>query len=309
MDQTALHDHRLKAALSICMAMIIAVSCDAIVKHLSAHYPIHLVNTIRFALTLPSGLFLIYRQQAVTRLFSGQYGVLITRGVLIALGNLFFMLAAATIPLADGVALFFTMPFFVAGLVPLLIGERVPLIRWITIIIGFVGVIVMTRPGTSMFQKEALLAILCAFFYGMGQVLTRRLDPTLPTAVTALWQSSVYTIFNMVLALIFGFGLISPSGNASLDFLTRGWLMPEISDLGLMLLAGLLSCFQIPFQVAGYRYAESSFVAPFEYTAMIWAVFYGILIFGDIPDSATIIGAVIVAAAGLVMLRFDRKKI
>ena len=76
-----------------------------------------------------------------------------------------------------------------------------------------------------------------------------------------------------------------------------------------MLLAGLLSCFQIPFQVAGYRYAESSFVAPFEYTAMIWAVFYGILIFGDIPDIATIIGAVIVAAAGLVMLRFDRKKI
>ena len=219
------------------------------------------------------------------------------------------MLAAATIPLADGVALFFTMPFFVAGLVPFLIGERVPLIRWVTIIIGFFGVIIMTRPGTSMFQKESLLAILCAFFYGMGQILTRRLDPSLPTSVTALWQGSVYTIFYLLLALFFGFGLVSPSGNASLDFLTRGWIIPEIPDLGLMLLAGLLSCFQIPFQVAGYRYAESSFVAPFEYTAMIWAVFYGIIIFGDIPDSATIIGAIIVATAGLVMLRFDRKKI
>jgi len=309
MDTTALHDHRVKAALSICMATIIAVSCDAIVKHLSAYYPIHLVNTIRFTLTLPSGLYLIYRQEALNRFFSSQYGVLITRGVLIALGNLFFMLASASISLVDCVALFFTMPFFVAGLVPFLIGERVPLIRWVTIIIGFVGVIVMTRPGTSMFQKEALLAILCAFFYGMGQVLTRRLDPTLPTAVTALWQSSVYTLFYLMLALVFGFDLIAPSGNASLDFLTRGWIMPELPHLGLMLLAGLLSCFQIPFQVAGYRYAESSFVAPFEYTAMIWAVIYGVLIFGDIPDNATIIGAIIVAAAGLVMLRFDRKKI
>lgn len=309
METPSLHDHRVKAALSICMAMIIAVSCDAIVKHLSAHYPIHLVNTIRFAFTLPSGFYLVFRQNALKRILTPQYGTLITRGLLIALGNLFFMLAAATIPLADGVALFFTMPFFVAGLVPFLIGERVPLIRWVTIIIGFFGVIIMTRPGTSMFQKESLLAILCAFFYGMGQILTRRLDPSLPTSVTALWQGSVYTIFYLLLALFFGFGLVSPSGNASLDFLTRGWIIPEIPDLGLMLLAGLLSCFQIPFQVAGYRYAESSFVAPFEYTAMIWAVFYGIIIFGDIPDSATIIGAIIVATAGLVMLRFDRKKI
>ena len=309
MDTLALHDRRLKAALSICAAMIIAVSCDTIVKHLSAGYPIHLVNTVRFVFTVPVGFYLVYRQQALPRLLSPQYGILLARGILIALGNLFFMLAAATIPLADGVALFFTMPFFVAGLVPFMIGEKVPLIRWITIIIGFEGVLVMTRPGTAMFQKEAILAILCAFFYGMGQVFTRRIDPSLPTAVTALWQGGVYSIFYLGLALIFGFGLVSPSGNASLDFLTRAWLLPSLQDFGLMLLAALLSCFQIPLQVAGYRYAESSFVAPFEYTAMIWAVFYGIFIFGDIPDNATIIGASIVAAAGLVMLRFDRKKI
>lgn len=307
MDTHALHDRRLKAALSICAAMIIAVSCDTIVKHLSATYPIHLVNTVRFVFTVPVGFYLVYRQHALPRLLSPQYGILLSRGILIALGNLFFMLAAATIPLADGVALFFTMPFFVAGLVPFLIGEKVPLIRWITIIIGFAGVLVMTRPGTAMFQKEAILAILCAFFYGMGQVFTRRIDPTLPTAVTALWQGGVYSIFYLGLALIFGFGFVSPSGNASLDFLTRAWLLPSLQDFGLMLLAALLSCFQIPLQVAGYRYAESSFVAPFEYTAMIWAVFYGIFIFGDIPDQATIIGASIVAAAGLVMLRFDRK--
>ncbi|MEY4090982.1 MAG: hypothetical protein RLZZ496_164, partial [Pseudomonadota bacterium] len=248
METQTLHDRRLKAALSICAAMIIAVSCDTIVKHLSATYPIHLVNTVRFVFTVPVGLFLVYRKQALPRLLSHQYGILLLRGILIALGNLFFMLAAATIPLADGVALFFTMPFFVAGLVPFMIGERVPLIRWVTIIIGFAGVLVMTRPGTAMFQKEAILAILCAFFYGMGQVFTRRIDPSLPTAVTALWQGSVYSIFYLTLALIFGFGLIAPSGNASLDFLTRAWLSPSLPDFGLMLLAALLSCFQIPLQ-------------------------------------------------------------
>jgi drug/metabolite transporter (DMT)-like permease len=304
---TLAHDQRLKAALSICGAMIVAVSCDTIVKHLSAHYPIHLVNTIRFALTIPTGLYLVYRERAFAALFPPQIKLLTMRGLLIALGNLFFMLAAATIPLADGVALFFTMPFFVAGVVPFLIGERVPLIRWITIAVGFIGVIIMTRPGTTLFQPEALLAVLCAFFYGIGQVLTRRIDPKLPTAITALWQGGVYTVFYISIALVFGFGLVAPSGNASLDFLTRAWAMPTGSDFGLMALAGLLSCAQIPLQVAGYRLAASSFVAPFEYTAMIWAVIYGVIVFGDIPDQATLIGACVVAAAGLIMLQFDRK--
>ena len=301
------HDQRVIAALSICGAMIAAVSCDTIVKHLSAHYPIHMVNTVRFALTVPTGLYLVYREGAFSSLVPPQFALLSMRGLLIALGNLFFMLGAATIPLADGVALFFTMPFFVAGVVPFLIGERVPLIRWVTIGVGFIGVIIMTRPGTTMFQPEALLAVLCAFFYGIGQVLTRRIDPKLPTAITAIWQSGLYTVFYITLALIFGFGLIAPSGNASLDFLTRAWAMPRAEDLGLMALAGLISCVQIPLQVAGYRLAASSFVAPFEYTAMIWAVIYGVIVFKDIPDEPTLIGAGIVAAAGLLMLRYDRK--
>ena len=220
-----------------------------------------------------------------------------------------FFTGVTLIPLNESAALTFAGPLFATVGAAIFLGENVRARRWAAIVIGFAGVLVMTRPGTAMFQKEAILAILCAFFYGMGQVFTRRIDPSLPTAVTALWQGGVYSIFYLTLALIFGFGLVAPSGNASLDFLTRAWLLPSLPDFGLMLLAALLSCFQIPLQVAGYRYAESSFVAPFEYTAMIWAVLYGIFIFGDIPDNATIIGASIVAAAGLVMLRFDRKKI
>jgi len=299
-------DRRLRAALFLCTAMILAVSCDAISKFLSHNYPIHEISLIRYFVTIPIGIAMAW-----TALRSAQSGLLnwkplILRSLLIASGNLLFMLAAATISLADGVAIYFTMPFFVAGIVPSILGEKVPLLRWIVIAVGFGGVLVMTRPGSTVFQPEALLALGCAFLYGLGQVLTRKIDRSLPTSIISLWQSGVFTLFYGSFALVFyGFDL-GATGNQSLDFLTRAWAFPTSLDLVLMVIAGVLSSLQLPLVVYAYKHAESSFIAPFEYTAMIWAVMWGVVVFGDIPDQMTVLGAAIVIIAGLFMVRFDR---
>ena len=288
--------------------MLLAVTCDAIVKRLSADYPIHEVNALRYLLTalvvLVASRSVLAREGIPLR----SLPILSLRGFLIGAGNLCFMLAAATISLADGVAIYFTMPFFVAGIVPRLIGERVPIIRWIAILIGFGGVIVMTRPGSSMFQPEALLALACAFLYGLGQVLTRKIDPAISASVISLWQGVVFTLLYAFLAVLFTSLGLGETGNKSLDFLTRSWVMPTLFDAGLIVAAGLLSSLVIPLVAYSYKHAEASFVAPFEYTAMVWAVLWGVVLFGDLPDWPTIIGAAIVIGAGIVMLRFDGRR-
>ncbi len=302
-------DRRLRSALLLCLAMVAAVSCDTITKFLSGSYPIHEIGLIRYFVTVPIGIGMAWTALRSSRTGFDEWRTLLLRGFFIAFANLMFMMAAATISLADGVAIFFTMPFFVAGIVPYLIGERVPVYRWIAITIGFAGVLVMTRPGSSVFQPEALLAIGCAFFYGLGQVLTRKLDPTLPASITSLWQSAVYTLFYGTLAVTAYAFDVGASGNKSLDFLTRLWLMPQPFDLALIVVAGLLTSIQLPLAVYAYKHAESSFAAPFEYTAMVWAVAWGYLVFGDMPDVPTMVGAFIVIAAGIYMLRRDQKRL
>ena len=301
-----LPDRRFRSASFLCLAMFAAVSCDTITKYLSAEYPIHEISLIRYSTTLPIGLGFAWSALRQNKSGVHEWKTLFLRGFFIAFANVMFMIAAATISLADGVAIFFTMPFFVAGIVPFLIGERVPFYRWIAISIGFAGVLVMTRPGSSVFQPEALFAIGCAFFYGLGQVLTRKLDRAIPLAIISFWQSGVYTLFYVVVTLLaYGFN-VGASGNKSLDFLTRLWIMPTGFDVVLMILAGLLTSLQLPLAVFAYKNAEASFVAPFEYTAMIWAVGWGYLIFGDRPDMPTVLGAAIVVLAGIYMLRRDQ---
>ena len=299
-------NRRIKAALFLCLAMVLAVSCDTISKFLSARYPIHEIGLVRYSVTIPIAIFVAWSALRSAQIGLMNWRPLLLRGLLIATGNLLFMLAAATISLADGVAIYFTMPFFVAGIVPFILGEKVPLLRWFVIAVGFGGVLVMTRPGSTIFQPEALLALGCAFLYGLGQVLTRRVDQSLPTSVTSLWQSAVFTLFHAGFAFAFYALDLGEAGNKSLAFLTRAWSFPTPIDIGMMMLAGVLSSLQLPLVVYAYKHAEASFIAPFEYTAMIWAVMWGVIVFGDVPDQMTLIGAAIVIVAGLFMVRFDR---
>lgn len=300
-------DSRLSGAIAICAAVGIAACTDALVKLLSGGYPIHQVNTVRCAVALVFCFAYVLQQRAIGALISDKTGFMIVRGFVLAMGNLCFFLAIAAMPLADAAAIYFTMPFFVAGLVAPFLGERVRAHRWLAIAGGFVGVIIMTRPGQGVFEPAAILALASAFFYGVGQAMARPLGHGVKPAVTAFWQAVMYTAVSVALALVFGTGAFDSEAHASLGFLTRGWIMPSMSDFAIMAFVGVVSGLLMPLFVYAYRMAEASFVAPFEYTAMFWAVMMGVVLFGDYPDLYTLSGAAIVIAAGLFMLRMDHK--
>jgi drug/metabolite transporter (DMT)-like permease len=256
--------------------------------------------------SLPFFLALVMIKGGFRALAAPKLSFLIIRGLILASGNLAFYLALATIPLADAVSIYFTMPFFVAAIAAPALGEKVRLYRWYAILAGFIGVIVMTKPGLGVFQPAALLALWSAFAYGIGQTMARPLAGIVSSPVMAFYQNLVYLVVALALAAIFADGTHSGTVHPSLHFLAAGWQRPSQFDLELLAMFGVLSVTVMLLFVHGYKVAEVNFVAPFEYTAIFWAILWGIALFGDYPDLWGLLGAGIVIGAGLFMIHMDR---
>jgi drug/metabolite transporter (DMT)-like permease len=295
---------RLAGALTLCSAVAIATSLDAVTKWLSAAYPVHQLLLIRSLVALPLLAAVVAYENILGSLWPKRVRLVILRGLLIASANLAFSLSAAAIPIADTVAIYFTMPFFVAALAAPLLGESVRWYRWLAIIAGFAGVVLMIRPGAGVFEPAALLALYSAFGYGIGQAMSRPLGHV-NSSVIAFHQNVIFLMVAACLSLIFGAGSFDVPAHLSLRFLMMAWLWPSPTDLALMMCLGVMAAAAMPMFAHAYKIAEPSFIAPFEYTAMFWAVVWGLLVFGDIPDRWTWGGAAVVISAGLFMLHMD----
>ena len=292
--------------MCITAAVATASTQDAVVKWLSGGYPVHEALFIRSVIALFIVSILVTRQSGWRSMFTPHWPRTFLRGSILCSAFLAYILSLAAMPIADSIAIYFTMPFFVAALAGPLLGERVKAYRWIAIIMGFTGVMIMIRPGSSVFEPAALLALYSAFAYGFGQMLGRGISLDVSPAVQALQQNFVYLIVAIVLAVAFALLPSEHFQHKSLAFLARPWQWPSLNDFLLMGGIGLLaSCGTVLFSTA-YKLAESNFVAPFEYSGMFWAVIYGYFIFGNVPTSFTIFGGALVISAGLFMLAMDR---
>lgn len=293
-------------AICVCAAVAISSSLDALTKSLSASYPIHEIMAVRCLVSLPLFLGLVFYEGGLRGFVSSRLPFLGLRGLILASGNLTFYLAIAAIPLADAVAIYFTMPFFVVAIAGPVLGEQVRTYRWQAIIAGFIGVIIIVRPGHGVFEPAALLALWSAFAYAVGQTMARPLVGRVRSTVMAFYQNLVYLVISLFLAAVFGTGNFTDAVHPSLRFLSMGWTWPGSNDLKLLVLFGLLSVAVMLLFTHAYKVAEVNFVAPFEYTGMFWAVAWGSLLFGDFPDLWGWVGTAIVIGAGLFMVHKDR---
>ncbi len=308
MPSRNLADNKGLAALCITGAVATASTQDAVVKWLSGGYPVHEALFIRSVIALFIVSILVIRQSGWRSILTPCWPRTFLRGGILCSAFLAYILSLAAMPIADSIAIYFTMPFFVAALAGPLLGERVHAYRWIAIAMGFTGVMVMIRPGSSVFEPAALLALYSAFAYGLGQMLGRGISRDVSPAVQALHQNFIYLIVAIVLAI--GFSLLPAEHfqHKSLAFLARPWAWPTPNDFLLMGCIGVLASFGTVLFSSAYKLAESNFVAPFEYSGMFWAVAYGYFVFGSLPNSYTVFGGTIVVAAGLFMLAMDRPK-
>ena len=191
-----------------------------------------------------------------------------------------FFAGLRSLPLAEAIAVAFTAPLFVAVLSGPVLGEKVGPRRWGAVVVGFLGALVMVRPGTAAFRPEALFVIVAALAFACAMLWTRRMSRT-ETNAAMLTYSNV------------GAGL------ASLPFLTLVWRPPAGDDLWLFLLIGIVGGVASYLMIVAYRHAPAALVAPFEYTALIWGALFGWILWREQPDAPVWIGAAIVALASL----------
>lgn len=300
-------DNRLFAIFCVLTGVGLASMQDAIVKTMSSGYPAYETLLFRCFASLPVLAFFMWREGKGWSLATHMWRLILLRGIILGVAYMGFVLAIAAMPIANAVAIYFTMPFFVAGLAGPLLGERVRPHRWLAIIAGFIGVLIIVRPGLGVFEPAAFLALISAIGYAVGQMIGRPISQQVPPIVIAVWQNFIYMALGLTLALVFNVFDFGPFDHPSMVFLSRPFAIPTLFD-GLLLIAhGVFAALAMLLFVNAYKHAETNFVAPFEYSAMIWAVLFGLLLFNDFPDGPTWIGAAIVVAAGILMIYRDRQ--
>lgn len=268
-------------------------------KYLSGNYPFHELQFIRCAMAI----VIVGVVGAATGGFSGlnprNLRPVILRGFILGAGSACFYLSLASMTLADATAIYFALPLIVAALSGVMIREHVHRWRWIAAFIGFIGVLVTIKPASSSFEPAAFLTLIATCLYALGNLFTRRIDRSVPPLIIAMFAGIGFLTVALLLALVFGSGRFVTSTHPSLAFLTRAWVMPSLSDWGLLVGFGIATATGFFSYAEAYRKAPASFVAPFEYSAMIWAVLFGYWIFGDVPSSSTLAGSAIIIGSGL----------
>lgn len=275
---------------------------DLILKLLSGGYPLHQAMVLRSLTAIPFLLVLVHLDGGLRSLFTPGTRAMVWRGVVMFLAYTSYYLALAALPMATTVALYFSAPLFITVLSVFFLAERVGPRRWIALLAGFAGVLIMVRPGSDLFDWAALLPVLSGLTYAISMIAARRLGTTESAAALAFWGNAVFLVAALVMSTIFGSGAFEGGSHPSLAFLLRGWVMPDAFDLMLMMACGVIAAAGLTLLTQAYRIGEASVVTPFEYTGLLWSVVYGWVFWRDWPTMPDWAGIAVIVAAGLYIL-------
>ncbi len=267
----------------IALAMALLSAMDAVVKWLAADYSTIQLMFFRSVFAFLPLAPLVLRSGWAGSLRTQRPGGHALRGLfgLAALGCFFWSLSL--LPLADATAITFAAPLFVTALSLPLLGEVVRARRWTAVGVGFLGVLVMVQPGVGIFQPAALLPLAAALFLALMVIQVRKLTRTESDTTIVLY----YTIISTLVT-----GAVVPFY----------WATPNLTDFLLLALVGVLGGLGQLVLTAAYRRTEASILAPFDYTAMIWAVLFGFLLWGELPAPNIWLGVAIVIASGIYII-------
>jgi len=275
----------LAGSLYMSIAMTAYTGADTIMKFVSAEMNMGQAIFVRGAFgTLLVGL-LVWRAgvTALLPLVFQRHVFLRAVGELGA--NVSFLLALVHLPLANIAAIYQALPLAVTVAAAYFFREPVGWQRWSCIAIGFVGVLIIVRPGSEGFNVYSLLGVSCVLFCVLRDVATRKVPDSIPTILP--------TAATTALVMVFGAGMTGPSG---------GWSPMSWTSVGLLAFGAGIIVIGHQFIIMSTRVGEISVVAPFRYTSLIVAIVLGIVVFGDYPDLTIIGGSLIVVGSGLYML-------
>jgi drug/metabolite transporter (DMT)-like permease len=263
-------------------------SClDTTAKYLGRHIDVVQVVWARYTFAFLLTLIISNPFSRPGLLRTGRPVLQVTRAAILLGSTALNFFALKYLRLDQVLAITFSTPFFVAALSGPVLGEWVGPRRWAAIGVGFIGVLVVTRPGFGLVHPAALLAILATVSYA-AYMLTTRLLSRVDSNVTTLFYS------NFVGAAIM------------LPIVPFFWQMPDLWQFALMMMAGALASFGHYMLIVAHRHAPASVLSSFIYSQLVWVVLLGYAVFGDVPDGYTLAGASIVIASGLYIFHRER---
>jgi drug/metabolite transporter (DMT)-like permease len=298
-----MHNQTTRGIFYLCLGVFVFSLQDAIIKQVSGAYPLTQVVVIRSLVAFPILLTLVQREVGWRALFGNDLGSLILRALIMFISYTAYYMAFPALPLADAVALYFTVPLFVTALAGPFLGEHSGWRVWVAVLLGFFGVMVMLQPGTGLFEPAALLSLLSACMYGTSMLMARKLGTTQPASVLSFYQNAGFFMGALMTAFTLYLLGIEGASHPSLAFLVRSWMWIPFDDLLLIGASGIVAATGMMFLTSAYRIAQANKVAPFEYTGILWAPLWGYMFFQEIPRLTTVAGAAVIVMAGLLALR------
>ncbi|MBZ4021911.1 EamA family transporter [Rhodobacter sp. TJ_12] len=272
--------------------MLVGVAClsvnDALAKVLTQSYAPLQILFLRNVIALPVAVALAWRMGGAGALRSYRPWAHVLRGALWIGATVLFFSAIRQMGLAEATALVFVAPLFITALSALFLGEKVGWRRWGAVVAGFIGVLIVLRPGAAEFRAVALLPVATALLYAALMLGARWVDRR-----ESLWTMLLY--------------LTVTSGAMSACLVPFVWAPVSAGDLWLFAMIALFGTAGMALITQAFRLAPAGVIAPLDYTALLWATGLGWLFWAEVPDALTLLGAAIIVASGLVtILRANR---
>jgi len=294
---------------------IFAISInDMLIKQLSGDYPLHEIVFIRSLIGLGFTLIFVHFEGGLSILRTRRPFLHALRGLLIVAANMSYFVALAALPLAEATALFFAAPLFITLLSIPLLGEKVGPLRLGAVTVGFIGVLIMQRPWAdsetlTVSRVVLFLPVIAAVTYALNQLLTRKLGVDSKASAMAIYIHAVFVLVSAGFFLVAGDGRFAEGAtDPSVVFLLRAWVWPAPDDWWVLLCLGFMVAVIGYCLSQAYRLADAATVAPFEYVGLPLAVFWGLVIFGEVPVPEVWVGMALILGAGLFVFLREQQK-
>jgi drug/metabolite transporter (DMT)-like permease len=249
----------------------------------------------------PTAILIIHLTGSLTSI-KGSTRPMLPRSLLTVACNLTYYLAIAALPLATVGALYLSAPLMITALSVLLLQEKVNAVQWGAVAAGFVGVVLIIHPGYGVFEWAMVLPLLSALSYAGAVIFVRKAGGESDSGVMSLQSQAWLSVTGLALGLLLGFGQLrgDVAMHPSMSFLLSGWQWPSARDALVLLLCGVVGSASTYFLTRAYSLSDASRLAPFEYTALLWSIFLGWLVWGHLPAAKDWAGIALLVCAGLV---------
>lgn len=303
-ERAVLRQENIALGVVVIVLTVFAMSAaDAVIKYVSATFTLWQIYVVRSLIVIPILASLSLRGSQLATLRLHAIGWPLLRGLMLAFMYVAIYAALPVLSLSTVAASLYTAPLFIALLSPLLMGEAVDLRRWIAVAIGFLGVLVMLRPGTDAFSPLALIPVAAALLYALAAIVTRSKCAEAPPMLLALALNLSLLAVGTVASTVIAVWQQAPARASLYPFLFGHWVVMGAREYGVIAILAVLMVGISLGLAKAYQSAPPTIIATFDYSYLLFSVFWSFVLFAEVPDIATIIGMLMIAGAGLLVIR------